>query len=250
MSLIIRSRLGSAESAPSSPAPQPDLQSDPPLSCLHASDLKTLIANSVSEALSSFTERLDSIESRLSQLEANYSKLDSKLDSKFQHLQKDHPPSDSSIQSVHDLHVTIAAEVRRENERRTKEKNLIVSGLPPDRSKSDVDLVRDLCIKHLSIPESVTDEISTRRIGPQDIQHPKLIVTFPSFHNRMIILKRAKLLRNSTDKSIQSQVFINPDLTKQEQHSQFLLRQELRRLRKEGVNATIHRGTLIHGTQN
>ena len=122
VSLIIRSRLGSAESAPSSPAPQPDLQSDPPLSCLHASDLKTLIANSVSEALSSFTERLDSIESRLSQLEANYSKLDSKLDSKFQHLQKDHPPSDSSIQSVHDLHVTIAAEVRRENERRTKEK--------------------------------------------------------------------------------------------------------------------------------
>ena len=229
MSLIIKSRLGSAESAPSSPAPQPDLQSDPPLSCLHASDLKTLIANSVSEALSSFTERLDSIESRLSQLEANYSKLDSK----FQHLEKDHPPSDSSIQSVHDLHATIAAEVRRENERRTKEKNLIVSGLPPDLSKSDVDLFRDLYIKHLSIPESVTDEISTRRIGPQDIQHPKLIVTFPSFHNRMLILKRAKLLRNSTDKSIQSQVFINPDLTKQEQHSQFLLRQELRRLRKE-----------------
>lgn len=244
VSLIMKSRPEMSESTRSSPAPQPS-SSDPPLSSLHASDLKALIANSVSEALSSFSERLDTIESRLSQLEANYSSFDSK----FQQFGKLRPPSDSSAHNIQDLQATISAEIRRENERRTKEKNLIISGLAPDQSKSDEVLVQDLCINHLSIPENVVEEISTKRIGPQDVQFPKLIVTVSSISKKILILKKAKLLRNSKDPSIRSKVFINPDLTKEEQHSQFLLRQELRRLRKEGVDAAIYRGALIQRNQ-
>ena len=64
-------------------------------------------------------------------------------------------------------------------------------------------------------------------------------------YGRKLVLKKATNLRNANLELIRNNVFINPDLTRQQREEQYKLRQELKRRRAGGEEVIIRKGLIV-----
>ena len=73
-----------------------------------------------------------------------------------------------------------------------------------------------------------------------------LLVTLRVAHDRQMLLKNATKLRDSTDLTKKSSIFINPDLTQIERQEGFALRSEWRRRKAAGeFDSVIRKGAIV-----
>ena len=104
--------------------------------------------------------------------------------------------------------------------------SFVISGLTAVDSKSDADLVKQLCQEEFGLS---VDVMSSRRIGQPTLTKPRhLLVYIRSRDQAQTIIQTARRLRKSASSSIRTQVFINPNLTKAEAKAQYQLRQQRR----------------------
>ena len=127
------------------------------------------------------------------------------------------------------------------DKRNYKRLNLVFSGIEElasgdtdDRRSHDEAAVNDIS-KELSV--GIVDGFKTMRIGRPGDSKPRLLkAVFTSLGDRNALLRKGKSLRTS---SKYKQVFINPDLTALQRHSNKQLRAELKRRREAGERVKI-----------
>jgi hypothetical protein len=115
--------------------------------------------------------------------------------------------------------------------------NIVISGLPT--SDNDIKTVTELLRSEFewdSSNWSGVNVIGCRRIGRcQENKIQPLLVTFSDSHQSDYFIKNAKILRGSSDDTVQSSVFINPDLTPSEARAAYELRLLRRQRRQHAV---------------
>ena len=132
---------------------------------------------------------------------------------------------------------TVNAEHRRQ---RTRQRNIVISGVEPVAGKPDVDIAKELLDREFNIDIAVH---SCNRLGiplPNRIQ--LLRVCLPRTEDADHIISIAKLLRNSQDQYVRSSVYINRDLTRSERQ----LAYENRCRRREAVTVDTVDGRQQH----
>lgn len=106
---------------------------------------------------------------------------------------------------------TIDAENKR---KQSRQKNVIISGLPSSSQQPDSELVEQLLCNELQISSSIR---SCQRLGkPSQNKTQPVRVSLASQQEAIDILALAKRLRSSADNYISKNVYINKDLTKAE----------------------------------
>ena len=108
--------------------------------------------------------------------------------------------------------------------------NLVISGIQEDEERDDLDTVMNIIRDELEIEAEIT---SLERCGKKrpDSTTPrpiKLVMSNPV--NRRKILSKAKILRESEDEDIKSNVYIRPDQTRKQQEQSKNLRDQRREL--------------------
>ena len=106
---------------------------------------------------------------------------------------------------------TLAKEISARNSRRN---NIIISGLPPDSSRTDDICVQSLCVDelHVALPDIDISSFTCKRIGKKSATQA-LLVSFANGRIRDFVLSNARILRSSASAIIKNNVFISPDLT-------------------------------------
>lgn len=241
VSLILKHKASSSPGSRSSPKvsgrqSESNPDSDQSITSLKISDLKDIISTCVSEANASFVQRIENLEDQVANLQNEISTLKSERSNEV-------PGGSVGSDVIHDLRQSIVEQIREDNDRISRKKNLVVRGLPEESGKSDSASFSELCAETLGITLA-PHCVSIKRVGQQHETRPRLlIVSFSDLRVRNEVLKKAPLLRTSTSRG--GNVFINPDLTRTQLEEQFRLRQEVRRLRAEGKYAVIKRGCII-----
>jgi hypothetical protein len=106
---------------------------------------------------------------------------------------------------------TIDAENKR---KQSRQKNVIISGLPSSSQQPDSQLVEQLLCNELQISSSIR---SCQRLGkPSQNKTQSVRVSLASQQEAIDILALAKRLRSSADNYISQNVYINKDVTKAE----------------------------------
>ena len=106
------------------------------------------------------------------------------------------------------------------------ETDLIISGLKPRHSQSDVDLFVELCDVEFSVQPCVT---FAKRLGqPQNGRVQPLLVVLKQAEQVKEILSKARLLRRSADEATRSSVYINPYMTRAEAAAAYQARMQRR----------------------
>jgi len=120
--------------------------------------------------------------------------------------------------------VIMALEQERE-EIRVRSCNVVVSGLPPSTSFSDIELLEQLCEQHLTVKPHF---IRARRLS-KDKTSPsaKLCVTLESSDAVDHLIASSSMLRQSSDQGIRK-IFFYRDLTRQQSDIAFKNRTEQR----------------------
>lgn len=104
--------------------------------------------------------------------------------------------------------------------------SFVISGLMAVDSKSDNDIVKQLCEEEFGLS---VDVLTSKRIGRLTSADPRnLLVYIRSRDQAQTIVQRARRLRKSANVSTRAHVFINPNLTKAEAKAQYQLRQRRR----------------------
>ena len=119
--------------------------------------------------------------------------------------------------------------------------NLVISGMPVRDDISDVELVQSL------LEDPVLDVTGTvhindvRRIGNKGL----MIISFDSMESKRSVLKSAHRLRSSTI-AAHKDIYISPDLTRQQRQAEYNLRIELRRRKDNGeTGLKISKGKIV-----
>lgn len=129
-----------------------------------------------------------------------------------------------------------------------RRKNIVIHGVKESESSTDSAMVYDILSKGLKVdPERYVEEVT--RIGQkkeqrdQNKEHIRPIrVKVKNVEGKIELLKRAKLLKDEG----YERVFLQPDLTLQQQELDKKLRDELKRLRSAGeTNIKIKAGKII-----
>jgi len=114
--------------------------------------------------------------------------------------------------TLRDAVATAVCADQRDRERRAK--SVVVSGLAPSPDSDDATNFRRLCMFEFGIDIQV---IRARRLGlggdSGDRIRP-LLIGLQSAEDADLLMKKAKLLRRSTDESVRNTVFINRNLSK------------------------------------
>ena len=114
--------------------------------------------------------------------------------------------------TLRDAVATAVCADQRDRERRAK--SVVVSGLAPSPDSDDATNFRRLCMFEFGIDIQV---IHARRLGlggdSGDRIRP-LLIGLQSAEDADLLMKKAKLLRRSTDESVRNTVFINRNLSK------------------------------------
>jgi hypothetical protein len=118
---------------------------------------------------------------------------------------------------------TVLSTVYMENvERKSRRRNVVVSGLPTNTECPDQEAVIQLCKNYFNLEAEV---ISCRRLGKQIAgREQPLLVTLASEEQASHVILSAKLLRKSADPVVKRQVYINANLTRAESQAAYLLR--------------------------
>lgn len=178
-------------------------------------DITKVIVESLDNVMDKCTSRLEGLETKVGE-------LNGKLESTTL------PASAVPVESVSEAIWRLEEE---REERRKKEKNVIISGLPKNPQLSDKELVADFCDKHLTAKPTI---MKTRRLHPGN-PVSKICVTLASTIEVDDVIQSSILLRSSPDQAIKN-IFINHDLTKQQAETEFKKRCERRE--KRGVVAS------------
>ena len=149
-------------------------------------------------------------------------------------------PSSSTRYNPPSSIASVAKEIAARNLRR---KNIFITGLPCDSTKTDGAIVRSLLADELNLLGNSL--FTCRRVGKLSFSPQALIVSFDDVRFRDQVMSNAKKLRSSTNNFIKGHVYISPDLTELERNEQFVMRQELRSRQKAGENVIISRGKII-----
>ena len=134
---------------------------------------------------------------------------------------------------------------KTEKEKSAQEKrktNIIISGLKPGVSESDSTLVRNLA---QSLGVSLEQNVVTQRVGKVNDDGCQLLrVDVKTETIKWQLIGKSKNLLNFDN---YRKVYINPDLTADEQKVAFELRQRLKKARSEKPNASyrIKKGEII-----
>ena len=145
-------------------------------------------------------------------------------------------------------------------QRDDKAKNIVVSNMPERPSSSDTEdeeegdtdpgedtkkLVNELIKEGMGLKD--VKVIKAKRIPEKRTEggKPRIIVAeLREKEQKFTVLKSSKKLRD-TQNPMWKNVYVNPDMTKQQRHKDFQLRQELKRRREEGENDLIIRNGVI-----
>jgi hypothetical protein len=116
-----------------------------------------------------------------------------------------------------------------------RQKSLIVSGLAPSTTVSDVQQFKSLCEVEFNISPNVT---TTKRLGRplQDKIQPLLVVLQQASQAQQLITK-ARELRQSQNETVRTMIYINPNLTRAEAEAAYRIRVERR---ESGKRRSIH----------
>ena len=113
-----------------------------------------------------------------------------------------------------------------QNSKERRANSFIISGLPAASDKSDSELALRLCNDEFGL---TVDMQSTKRLGREATDRPRPLVVFiRSREQAQAIIQTAKRLRQSSDATVRSQVYINPNLTKAEAKAMYEIRQRRR----------------------
>jgi len=112
-----------------------------------------------------------------------------------------------------------------------RKRNLVITGIPESRDKSDIVAVNNLLTRDLQLT-SLTIQ-STTRLGNSrtDNKHRKILAHFRSVDDVSTVLREAKRLRQSTDRFVARNVYINADLSKEDSKLEFEKRAKRRQAR-------------------
>ena len=206
-------------------------------------NLKKEIITFVKDELNWMKESITVLSSRVDVLEKENEVLREKVQSLQLTASEDHHNSCPIDQD--DQFERILFEIEQKH---LKRKNLIIRGLPEqnsgsvvERNEADLDRVQDILQAIGVDKKSVTDAYRLGRIIPN---RPRpLKIKCKKEDTKREILIRAKTLKNSQDFK---KVYIDRDMTVEEQRKQKILRAELMKRRIGGENVVIRRGRVVH----
>ena len=169
---------------------------------------------------------------------------------KVDQLEKKHIAADKDL-NISDVTVEVYKSLADVNKRKC---NIVVSGLPEapqdtihDTMEHDTDrkTFESICEEHFSIKPSLSKK-GCRRLGKHiDGQRPrKLLVHLENEHAASMLLAEAKKLRQSSDVTIASSVYLNPDCSPAELKLAYEKRQQRRqakqRSNQENIDGSTH----------
>ena len=129
----------------------------------------------------------------------------------------------SYSQAVTKMRTAVVAAVHVESKAiQNRAKNFVISGLHPDASLSDKNLVQQFIAGNLGRTVHVT---ACKRLGAPVVGRvQRLLVTVETTQQASAVIDAAKILRSSPKQEIRNTVFINPDMTPAEQRAAFEMR--------------------------
>ena len=131
----------------------------------------------------------------------------------------------------------------------SKESNIIISGIAPFTSVSDAQLVTNLLVDELNVTNLVTHCLRLRK---PNVGHPQLLLdTLAHVSDATKVIRLANYLHNSRNNEVKNNVYINPDLTREQRSFQYNLRTELKHRKVAGeTNRIIKNNRIITMTQS
>lgn len=111
-------------------------------------------------------------------------------------------------------------------EKNKRESNIIVSGLQPSLTETDIQLVLNLCSTELG---TQPDVVHAKRLGRKLIGKTQpLLVVLRDADEAKKLIRNARYLRHSTNSVVKKDVYINPNLTAAEAAAAYQLRVQRR----------------------
>ena len=170
------------------------------------------------------------------------------LEDKVEALSSKQPDGIKGITSTR----TFEDAYREMEERHTRRKSLVVSGLPEpcvgsleDRRLEDQQTMRSLA-EEIGVKDVQFENIS--RIGAISSRKPRLLrLKCSTIGTKLSLLRASKNLKRHLKYQT---VFINPDLTRQERERDKILRTELRDRRRAGERVMIRAGQIVNADQS
>jgi hypothetical protein len=127
--------------------------------------------------------------------------------------------------------------------------NLVVTGLPPDRTISDKEAVVNLFRDELHCDHYDPFIVKYRRLGVSKSNKVQpLLITFTSDDHAGHIYSKAKSLRHSGDERVRQHVFINRDLTKAQAAAEYHARCQRRAVQASRSTRPTGGDSLTHAT--
>ena len=136
-------------------------------------------------------------------------------------------------------------EVVEELEKEKRKENLVVFGIPEEDDEQEGDKLVNDVINGL-LPEIRVEFTALGRIHKKGLNPRPLRIKIDDAGHRRKILARAKDL-HSSDKF--NKIYINPDLTREQQLADMKLRKEVKRLREAGEIVKIIKGEIVKDTK-
>ena len=123
----------------------------------------------------------------------------------------------------------------------SRAKNFVISGLPSG-TEDDKTVVEQLCQNDLNLCPSIR---SCRRLGRKVVgKNQPVLVSVSTAHEASAVISCAKKLRQSADPMVNSQVFINVDLTKAQAAAAYEQRCLRRKKLQDRLNQTTRLSTI------
>ena len=160
------------------------------------------------------------------------------------------PTSSTLVSNSDGMHDVVINAFEEQRSRQEKKNNLIFFGLPePPQEETaenkvmhDIGLLKDV---HTALQVDLPAITKLRRVGRIGTNKPRPVVVHYATEDlviRQTVLKNAIKLR--TIESL-SKVYVNPDLTRQEQQIQKNLREECKRRQSKGEKVIIRAGKIV-----
>ena len=125
-----------------------------------------------------------------------------------------------------------------------KKMNLCVTGIHATDNTPDLTILKNLFTTRLGITNREVDKVSSCRRFSTKNNKPIIIVTFDCKEVRRNVLKNAIKLKNYRT-SENTSVFISKDMTRQQQHEAYQLRNELKEQRARGNDVIIRNNKIV-----
>ena len=151
-----------------------------------------------------------------------------------------HPAQQSSVMGAPVCKAVMAAVCDELSERTRRSCNLVVTGLHPVQGTTDKEVFLSLCDLEFGFRPTL---ISCRRIGRTSVEGRvrPLLVTLPTAGDASNLLGYGRQLRFSTSDYNRENVYLNPDMTKQEAKAAY--DERVRRRQAKAGRASAHQHT-------